>query len=93
MKKPASTRLSLRDLATGSGLSLSRFKGRFVSEVGMPPGEYLVSRRIEAAKAFLLSGKSVTEAALETGFSSSQYFATVFRRFTGRAPSSFHAGS
>lgn len=91
MEKPARGRVSLRELAGQSGLSLSRFKERFVREVGMPPGEYLLSRRIEAAKTLLISGKTVTEASLETGFPSSQYFATAFRRFTGRTPSAFRS--
>jgi hypothetical protein len=39
-----------------------------------------------AEKRLALRRDSVTEIALELGFSSSQYFATVFKRFTGMTP-------
>jgi transcriptional regulator GlxA family with amidase domain len=33
--------------------------------------------------------KSITDVAMETGFNSSQYFSTVFRRYTGYAPARY----
>lgn len=76
-------------LAEVAGLSESRFKIRFKKEIGVPPAEYWVRQKIERA-ALLLKKKNVTEVAYELGFSSSQYFATVFKRYTLANPSCFH---
>lgn len=81
---------AIRELARWCGLSESRFKERFRDEVGVPPAEYMMRRKIDAAKALLLSGdQTVTKIALDLGFSSSQYFATTFRRYTGRTPGEY----
>ena len=82
--------LYVPELARTIHLSESRFKARFRREVGLPPGEYLLRAKIAAACTELRqSGPRVTELAHRLGFSSSQYFATVFRRFTGLTPSAY----
>ena len=46
--------------------------------------------KIQKAKNLLFkSDKSITEIAMDLGFSTSQYFATAFKRYTGRTPSSY----
>lgn len=79
--------LPLAELAHCAGLSLPRFKVVFRRAVGLPPAEYVLRRRLDAALAALHAGASVTRAALDWGFHSSQYFATVCRRYTGASPS------
>jgi AraC-like DNA-binding protein len=74
-------------LAQVARLSESRLKSRFKREVGVPPAEYWLRQKIEKA-AVLLKSKSVTFVAHELGFSSSQYFAMVFKRYTMQNPSS-----
>lgn len=82
--------LAVPDLATLVGLSESRFKNRFRNEVGAPPGDYVLRSKIKAACTALTKTKStVTAVAHAHGFSSSQYFATVFRRFTGITPTAY----
>jgi len=77
----------LARLAQIAGLSLSRFKARFKEESGMSPGNYINSVKIERAKELLAkSDLSVTEIAFKLGFSTSQYFSTVFKHFTTRQP-------
>jgi AraC-like DNA-binding protein len=76
-------------LAEIARLSESRFKARFKRETGVPPAEYWLRRKVERA-ALLLKSQSVTFVAHGLGFSSSQYFATVFKRYTLLNPSSFH---
>lgn len=77
----------LNQIARHAGLSLSRFKVRFKTEVGMPPGEWIIRRKVERATELLTGTRQpVTQIALELGFSTSQYFATVIRRYTGRTP-------
>ena len=82
--------IPLRQIASQSGLSLSRFKSRFKHEVGVAPGNYINLRKIEKAKAHLLkTDLSITDIAMNLGFSSSQYFATTFKRYTGHTPREF----
>jgi AraC-like DNA-binding protein len=82
----------IRDLAEVAGLSESRFKVRFKEESGMSPGSYISAVKIEKAKELLEdTGLSVTEIAFRLGFSSSQYFATVFKRFTTMRPLQWRA--
>lgn len=78
--------LPLSLLADRSGLSLSRFKMKFRSQVGMPPGEYILREKIRRAEEMLVAGHSVTYTAHELDFSSSQHLSTVFKAFTGRQP-------
>jgi AraC-like DNA-binding protein len=73
----------LSELAEAAHLSTSHFKSKFRKEVGIAPGEYIARRKVARAMALLRTGRyTVTEVAYKLGFSTSQYFATVFRRFT-----------
>jgi AraC-like DNA-binding protein len=80
------TTLHLAELAAHAGMSLSRFKARFRQETGIPPAEYVLRCKVEKAKEMLQETRTVTQIAYELGFSSSQHFATVFRRYTGQPP-------
>ena len=78
---------SLKDLARRAHLSVSHFKKRFKIETGLSPWQYILHHRIEIARDQLSkSDASVTQVAHDLGFSSSQYFATVFKRMTGLTP-------
>ena len=80
--------LTIPALAAQASLSVSRFKSRFKAELGVPPAEFILRAKIEAAQRCLARGnQTVTEIAHALGFPSSQYFATVFKRFTGQHPS------
>ena len=78
----------LEDLASRVGLSVSRFKARFKEEVGVPPADYVSRQKVAKATDLLRkTGMPVTQIATSLGYSSSQYFATAFRRYTGKTPS------
>ncbi|MBP7948030.1 MAG: AraC family transcriptional regulator [Verrucomicrobiales bacterium] len=79
--------VSIAELAQEARLSEARFKVRFKQEVGIPPGEYLMRRRIEKAKLWLRKTQyRIADIAKELAFPTSQYFATVFKRYTGKTP-------
>lgn len=78
-------------LAQVARLSESRFKSRFKAEIGVPPAEYWLRKKIERATE-MLKTRRVTEVAHALGFSSSQYFATAFKRYTLVSPSRFSKG-
>ena len=78
----------LDDLASRVGLSVSRFKARFKDEVGVPPADYVSRQKVAKAMDLLKkTGMPVTQIATSLGYSSSQYFSTAFRRYTGKTPS------
>lgn len=79
--------LRVAELASRAELSESHFKTTFRRIFGVGPSEYVARARIESAKNRLAtSSASVTDIALDLGFSSSQYFCYVFRRMTGSTP-------
>ena len=79
--------LSVEEMAQTSGLSVSRFKCKFKRQTGLPPGEYQLRSKIEFADNLLkTTKKTITQIAYDCGFSSSQYFATVYKKFTHSIP-------
>jgi AraC-like DNA-binding protein len=85
--------LSVAQIAEKVHLSESYFKILFREEVGLPPAEYMLRQKVDAAKALLVKPNcNITELAYHLGFSSSQYFATVFKRYTNQTPSEFMHG-
>jgi AraC-like DNA-binding protein len=80
--------LDVKSLARVAGLSPSRFQALFKQETGIPPAEFTLRARIaEASRRLARPGADVTSVAFGLGFSSSQYFASAFRRFTNTSPS------
>ena len=74
-------------MARAAGLSESALRAGMLRQCGMPPGEYILRAKIREAQRLLREGAGITGAAHALGFSSSQYFATVFKRFTCLTPS------
>lgn len=81
--------IPLDTLAELSGLSLSRFKQKFCQQLGFTPREYINFLKVETSKDLLEKGKNVTDTAIELGFSTSNYFSSVFKRFTTLSPSEY----
>jgi AraC-like DNA-binding protein len=94
MREHLENPISIDDIAAQADLSLSQFRHVFRSETGFSPQDYLTQLRIEAAKRLLNDAAlSITDVALQTGFTSSQYFATMFKRSTGFSPREYRASS
>lgn len=79
--------ISIADLACVSGLSESYFQAKFKKYIGIPPNEYIVRKKIDLATTLLKSGNNITTVSNELGFSTSQYFSNVYRKYTGMLPS------
>ncbi|MEU7165987.1 AraC family transcriptional regulator [Streptomyces morookaense] len=86
---------SVAELARAAGLSERQFHGVFRSETGTTPRDFVLRRKIEHARALLEGDPAcdITGVAHALGFSSSQYFATVFRRYQGVSPSQLRHGA
>lgn len=83
--------IRIEDLAARARLSQARFFREFKAVTGVTPNDYVLRLKIEEAAAMLESDPSltVTQVAHNLAFSSSQYFATVFRRYLGVSPGDF----
>ena len=79
-------------LARVSGVSEAHFARSFKDAFGVPPHRYLLTRRIERAKALLRdTDLPVTDIAFRTGWSSLGTFGRIFRDITGDSPSELRA--
>lgn len=81
--------ISMEQLASMAILSVSRFKQKFKEQIGSSPRNYINFQKIELAKKLLEKKASVTEVAMALGFSSSDYFSVVFRRYTSTTPTKY----
>lgn len=78
------------DLARHVALSEDYLTDCFRKELGVTPITYINRYRIHQAKALLTETyKSITEIALDVGFSDSGYFSRVFRREVGMSPTDY----
>ncbi|HID01637.1 MAG TPA: AraC family transcriptional regulator [Desulfobacterales bacterium] len=75
------------------GVSRSRGYDIFHQNFGLTPKEYLLRRKIILAKKMLQQNKAITSIAYELGFSSSQSFATTFKKLTCSTPSNYRKGA
>jgi AraC-like DNA-binding protein len=79
-------------LASVSGVSEAHFARSFKEAFGAPPHRYLLTRRIERAKALLRdTDLPVIEIAFQTGWNSLGTFGRTFRDVTGDSPSRHRA--
>ncbi len=84
---------SVSDLASEAGINEFKLKKGFREVYGMTVYEYLRRVRLDHAR-YLLSytGKTVTEVALETGYSNPSHFAHLFKKNFGVSPKEFSSG-
>ena len=77
----------VEDLARVASMSVSQFHRQFLEETGFRPAEYRTRQRLLKAKQWLVeSDRPILEIAYDLGFSTGQYFATVFKKFEGVTP-------
>lgn len=87
MHQNYSRKISLATLANMCKMSKSSFMKTFKEETSYSPVDYLIKIRIDKSKKLLRdSSKSITEIALECGFSSLSHFSAYFLKKTGMSP-------
>lgn len=81
---------TVEEMAGLVGLGTTAFSEKVKAFTGFSPLNYLINIRIsEAIKYLKKPDANVTSIALDTGFYSSQHFATTFKKLTGYTPSEF----
>lgn len=90
LRKDLSHHWTVEEMAALVGLGTTSFSDKVKSFTGFSPMSYLINIRISEAIRLLKKPEvNVTDIALDTGFYSSQHFATTFKKLTGYTPSQF----
>ena len=81
---------SLGRLAEQAGMSEFHFNRLFKRATGVPPSQYQIKLRMDAARRLLReTKKSVITVANDVGYSNPSHFAQLFRKETGLSPSDY----
>lgn len=84
--------LDVPAMARAALMSPSHFARQFRAAYGETPYSYLMTRRVERAKALLRKGDlSVTEVCMAVGCTSLGSFSTRFTELVGESPSAYRA--
>jgi len=84
---------AIAEAADAVGYSVTRFHERFRAETGFSPADWRARQRLARGKRLLRETRMpVSQIAQRCGFSTSQYFATVLRRYEGVSPTQFRRG-
>jgi len=81
--------LSVPDMASTACMSPAHFSRKFRAAYGETPYAYLMTRRIERAKALLRQGMSVTDTCIAVGCTSLGSFSSSFSEIVGETPSQY----
>jgi AraC-like DNA-binding protein len=81
--------LNVPDMARTALMSPAHFSRKFRAAYGETPYSYLMTRRIERAKALLRQGKSVTDTCVAVGCTSLGSFSSRFTEIVGMTPSEY----
>jgi AraC-like DNA-binding protein len=83
--------LDVPAMARAALMSPAHFSRKFRGAYGETPYAYLMTRRIERAKAFLRQGMSVTDTCFTVGCTSLGSFSSRFTEIIGETPSQYRA--
>ena len=83
--------LDVPAMARAALMSPAHFSRKFRSAYGETPYSYLMTRRIERAKALLRQGTSVTDTCFAVGCTSLGSFSSRFTEVVGETPSQYRA--
>ena len=83
--------LDVPAMARAAAMSPAHFSRKFRAAYGETPYSYLMTRRIERAKALLRQGMSVTDTCIAVGATSLGSFSSRFTEIVGETPTQYRA--
>tara|TARA_R110002050_G_scaffold101604_2_gene209843 strand:+ start:2282 stop:3343 length:1062 start_codon:yes stop_codon:yes gene_type:complete len=91
LEKNLSENWTIEHMAESAGVGVTRFTHHCKRLTNLTPMRYLALRRLELSKKMLQENKdlSITEVAYTCGFTTSQYFATVFKKHEKCSPNEY----
>lgn len=89
MDRHFAMRLAVPAIAAAADMSAAHFSRKFRAAYGETPHSYLMTRRIERAKALLRQGTSVTDTCAAVGCTSLGSFSSRFAEMVGETPSQY----
>jgi len=82
--------VTMQEAAAACGLSYNYFSHAFHEALGVSFCNYLTTVKVNAAERMLMSSeKSITDIAVDTGFSSTSHFISCFKKVKGITPARF----
>ena len=78
--------VSLDALSELAGMSKFHLNRKFKASVGITPSVFLMSLRVDRAKALLRQGEPIAHVAVDLGFADQAHFTRTFRRYVGVTP-------
>ena len=85
--------ISLESVAASIKMSYENFRKQFSKYTGISPAKYRIEQRMKLARLMLLSGRSIKETALLTGYSDTYSFTKQFTHTVGTSPGRFKTES
>ena len=79
-------RLNIDDIATELGWNTTHLIRSFANQYGLPPHQYLISRRIDEARRRLIDGSPPADVAIDVGFHDQAHLGRHFKNHVGTTP-------
>lgn len=81
--------LPFEEIAAFCHISVSQFKQKFKSQMGVSPRSYINQQKVEQIKKDLTDGANFTQIAADFSFCNPAYFSVVFKKYTNQSPSEY----
>jgi len=85
------TPVPLEQLARQHGMDKFKFLRYFKQHTGLTPHNFMLMKRVDAAKQLLQDGSSLVETALAVGFYDQAHFSRFFKSFVGVSPGQYQS--
>jgi len=87
LERISDSTLNVENISKEFGLSRAQFYRKIKAITNQGPNEFIRAIRLNKAMEILKTGKNVSEAAYEVGFTSPSYFTKCFKEFFLKSPS------
>lgn len=82
-------KITVKEISEYFSISETKLRTNFKEEMNTTLYNYIMKRKISAAKVMLKSNNTISEVAFTLGFSDSSHLSKVFKKYTGISPKQF----